>query len=391
MKIKLAIITTHPIQYNAPLFRLLHNQNNISVKVFYTWSQLEKEVKYDPGFGKEITWDIPLIDGYDYCFVNNISTSPGSNHYKGIDNPTLISEVQSWGANAVLVYGWSFKSHFKVIRFFYGKIPVLFRGDSTLLDEKRGLKKIVRKYFLKYVYSHINVAMYAGAANKDYFIAHGIKENQLFFMPHAIDNNRFQKNEFTLKQSLELRQALNIPDDALVFLFAGKLESKKQPNFLAEAFVNIIKKNVYLIIAGSGALEKSLKNDFDKYEEIKFIQFQNQQQMPTLYAACDVFVLPSKGPNETWGLAINEAMAAGKPIIASDACGAACDIVHNNKNGFVFYKYDKKALQTCLRFFCENRDNVKIMGDASLQIIQKYSYKNDCESIEEALIKLGEY
>jgi glycosyltransferase involved in cell wall biosynthesis len=386
---KLAIICTHPIQYNAPLFRLLHERSNISVKVFYTWSQLEKGVKFDPGFGKEIQWDVPLLDGYDYCFVKNVSTTPGSHHYKGINNPTLINEVQSWGANVIFIYGWSFKSHFKAMRFFYGKIPVLFRGDSTLLDEKRGLKKIVRKYFLKYVYSNINIAMYAGSANKDYFIAHGVKEKQLFFMPHAIDNNRFKESEFTKKKTLELRLALNIHHDALVFLFAGKLESKKQPNFLAEAFVELSEKNVYLIIAGSGELEKSLKNDYGKYDSIKFIDFQNQQQMPALYAACDVFVLPSKGPGETWGLAINEAMAAGKAIISSNACGASYDIVHNNKNGFVFEKTNKAALQTCLRFFCENRDTTKVMGEASMHIIKDYSYEKDSSSLQEALQKLG--
>jgi glycosyltransferase involved in cell wall biosynthesis len=387
--IKLAIITTHPIQYNAPLFKLLHERNNISIKVFYTWSQLEKGEKYDPGFGKKIQWDLPLFDEYDYSFVNNVSTKPGSHHYRGIDNPTLINEVQSWGANAILVYGWNFKSHFKAMRFFYGKIPVLFRGDSTLLDEKRGLKKMIRRYFLTYVYSNIDLAMYAGTANKDYFNAYGLKEKQLIFMPHAIDNNRFKENQFTQKKSLELRNKLNISKDALVFLFAGKLEPKKQPDFLAKAFMDITAKGVYLIIAGSGELEEFLKNKYGKHESIKFVEFQNQQQMPTLYAACDVFVLPSKGPGETWGLAINEAMAAGKAIIASNVCGAAYDIIYNNKNGFVFDKNNIEALQTCLRFFCENRDNVKIMGKVSLHIINEYSYQMGCVALEDALIKLS--
>jgi glycosyltransferase involved in cell wall biosynthesis len=384
---KLAIITTHPIQYNAPLFRLLQERNNIAIKVFYTWSQSESGIKFDPGFGKEIQWDIPLLDGYEYCFVNNISTSPGSHHYKGINNPTLISEVQSWEADAVFVYGWSFQSHIKAMRFFYGKIPVLFRGDSTLLDKRGVFKKNVRKFFLKYIYSFVDVAMYTGNANKDYFKAHGLKENQLVFMPHAIDNNRFKENEFTQRESAELRKKLNIPKDALVFLFAGKLESKKQPDFLAKAFASISKKNIYLIIAGCGELEKSLKNDYGNYESIKFLDFQNQQQMPILYAACDIFALASKGPGETWGLAINEAMASGKAIIASDACGASYDIVHNNKNGFVFKKSDVEDLQQCLIYFCENKVELKRMGDISLQIITEYSYEKDCISIEAVMQK----
>ncbi len=87
---RLAIITTHPIQYNAPLFKLLSKRNNISIKVFYTWGEAVLQKKYDPGFGKTIEWDIPLLEGYEYTFVENTAKKPGSHHFSGIDNPRLI-------------------------------------------------------------------------------------------------------------------------------------------------------------------------------------------------------------------------------------------------------------------------------------------------------------
>ena len=125
---KLAIITTHPIQYNAPLFKLLTERNKIAVKVFYTWGETVLTDKYDPGFGKIIKWDIPLLAGYEYSFVKNIAAKPGSHHFRGVDNPTLNEEVKAWGADAILVYGWSFKSHLSSMRYFYKKIPVFFSG-----------------------------------------------------------------------------------------------------------------------------------------------------------------------------------------------------------------------------------------------------------------------
>ncbi|MGN6533252.1 MAG: glycosyltransferase family 1 protein, partial [Ginsengibacter sp.] len=85
--IRLAIITTHPIQYNAPLFSLLAKRNTINIKVFYTWGEKVLQDKFDPGFGKNINWDIPLLEGYDFQFVSNISADPGSHHFGGIDNP----------------------------------------------------------------------------------------------------------------------------------------------------------------------------------------------------------------------------------------------------------------------------------------------------------------
>ncbi|MEO6981197.1 MAG: glycosyltransferase family 1 protein, partial [Mucilaginibacter sp.] len=77
---KLAIITTHPIQYYAPIFRLLQQRNNISIKVFYTLGETTAP-KHDPGFGKAVSWDIPLLDGYDFEWLKNVAPTPGSHYF----------------------------------------------------------------------------------------------------------------------------------------------------------------------------------------------------------------------------------------------------------------------------------------------------------------------
>ena len=385
--IKLAIITTHPVQYNAPLFRLLTERKKINIKVFYTWSQTESGVKFDPGFGKTIEWDIPVLDGYAFSFVENISEKPGSHHYKGINNPTLIKEIQEWNADSLLVYGWNFKSNLKAIRFFKNKIPVLFRGDSTLLDEKQGLKKIIRRTVLKYIYSFVDIAMYAGVANKAYFIAHGFREKQLVFMPHAIDNKRFAANEENLLAGKTLKQKLHIPDNALVFLFAGKLDENKNAGLLIDAFNDCNDEESYLLIVGNGSQEENLKNRHKGNKNIGFLDFQNQQQMPALYSASDVFVLPSN--SETWGLAVNEAMAAGKAIILSDACGASYDLVKNMENGFAFKKNNKVSLKACLQYFINHKNKAEVMGQNSLLKIKGYSYCTDCIALESAVAAIN--
>src|SRR3954468_9613942 len=112
-KKKLAIVTTHPIQYNAPLFRLMSEQgSSFSIKVFYTWSQSRESV-FDKEFGRPVEWDIPLLEGYEYAFVDNVSSKPGSHHFKGIVNPTLTKVIGEWEPDAILVYGWSYSSHLK--------------------------------------------------------------------------------------------------------------------------------------------------------------------------------------------------------------------------------------------------------------------------------------
>lgn len=379
---KLAIITTHPIQYNAPFFKMLAERKNIAVMVFYTWSQSEKQEKYDPGFKQNVEWDIPLLEGYPYCFVNNTSSNQGSHHFKGIINPTLIQEIKDWNANAVLVYGWSFKSHLQVLQYFKNIVPVLFRGDSTLLDEQQGIKKLLRKIWLKYIYRKIDYAMYVGNANKKYFLAHGVNENQLIFMPHAIDNNRFSCSEKIIQKSKAIKASLGIADDGLVFLFVGKLEQKKQPLLLLDAFKQL-NSNAHLIFVGSGALEEYLKTNAANNLNVHFLGFRNQGDMPIMYALCDVFVLPSSGPGETWGLSINEAMASGKAVLASDACGAVYDLLF--ENGFIFKKKNATDFLEKLKSF--NTENVITYGNRSSKNISNYTFLNQCLAIENLLIK----
>ncbi len=141
---RIAIITTHPIQYYAPFFRLLSERRMVKPMVFYTWSQAIEGFE-DADFGKEVKWDIPLLEGYEWEAVENVSKAPNSKNWSGIDCPELIARIKVFQADAVLIFGWNLKSHYNAMRYFKGKIPVWFAGDSTLLNEKAGLRKIARK------------------------------------------------------------------------------------------------------------------------------------------------------------------------------------------------------------------------------------------------------
>ena len=365
---RLAIVTTHPIQYNAPWFKLLGEVEGITVKVFYTWDT--KAAKFDPGFGKVIEWDLPLLDGYEYSFVTNVAADKGSHHFKGIDNPTLNNDIENWKADSVLVFGWAYKSHLACLKYFKNKIPILFRGDSTLLDEKPGLKKIIRRVFLKYIYSHVDYALYVGENNKQYFLAHGLKENQLVFAPHAVDNDRFGSNNHdakvkTKKNDLQLENCFTI-------LFAGKLEHKKNPEFLIKLANKLTDTQYRFLIVGNGEMEQSLKESTANEKRIIFLDFQNQQEMPVVYRLCDVFVLPSRGPQETWGLAINEAMACGKPIITTYKTGCAPDLIKGN--GLIIDPDDVDGAVEYIYKLSSDRKYYSQQSDVSKKIISSYSY-----------------
>ncbi len=378
---KLAIIITHPIQYYSPLFKLLSERNKIQIKVFYTWEQSQEKV-FDEKFGKEIKWDIPLLDGYDYTFVKNISKNPSSGTFKGVVNPTLISEIENWKADAILVFGWNHQSHFKAMRYFKGKTPVYFRGDSTLIDEVRSFKIILRRVWLKYVYQFTDFAFFVGENNKKYFIKHGLTKKQLLFAPHAIDNERFYSNTAeNIEKAKQLRNKLNISENDKIFLFVGKFEPKKNPLLLIEA-AKYYPQYKFLFV-GNGELETQMKEQAG--ENVVFLPFQNQTQMPIIYNLCNVYVLPSQGRGETWGLAVNEAMACEKAILVSDKVGCAVNLVENNENGFIFKSNNIEDLKEKIILFENNYAN---FGKKSLEMIEKWSFEEIAKAIEKQLIIL---
>ena len=390
MNKKLAIVTTHPIQYNAPWFKLLYSLGIIDIMVFYTWGEAGATKKFDPGFGKSLMWDLPLLEGYPYRYVLNVSPNPGSHSKNGIVNPTLINEIEQLGANAILIFGWNFISHFSAMKYFHGKIPVIFRGDSTLLDENFRLKKFIRRLYLTYVYKNIDFALYTGTNNKQYFLSNQLKEEQLIYAPHAIDNDRFSepKDDYLLK-STQVRRSLGFDDDDIVLLFAGKFETKKNPFYLVELLKKNLHKKLKLLFVGNGHLEMALKKATSNDKRIVFLDFQNQLQMPVIYRVADMLVLPSIGPGETWGLALNEAMACEKAVAASVYVGGAVDLIQQHYNGIILNPNSTKELDQLIEKVLYNNSVLTQMGINSKNKIQSFCFSQITTSIINLINRLS--
>lgn len=388
METRLAIVSTHPIQYYAPLFRRLAGAQDLHPHVFYGWERGAQSA-YDHGFERSVEWDVPLLEGYEYTFIPNTSGDPGTHHFRGLVNPSLIPKIEEWDPDALLVFGWGWQSHLRALIHFHGRVPVFFRGDSTLLDEKPGLRQMGRRAWLWWVYRHVDRALYVGSNNRDYFKAHGLDDKQLRWVPHAIENDRFADPEGTYAQeATTLREDLGIPASDPVVLFAGKLERKKAPDVLLEAFLALDNENAHFVVAGEGPMESKLRDRAGGRTRIHFIGFQNQSRMPVVYRLGDVYVLPSRGPGETWGLAVNEAMACGRPVIVSDRVGCAPDLVEEGTNGYVVPAEDVSALRRALTKTLDHPEHRTSMGRQSARRIADWSIENAATRIETAVCEV---
>jgi glycosyltransferase involved in cell wall biosynthesis len=385
-KTKLAIISSHPIQYYAPWFRYLSNDPDLQIKVFYLWD-FGVTKKLDDGFQQVLQWDIPLLDGYEYEFVPNISAEPGVRHFWGLQNPSLISQVRAYNPDAVLLMNYNYASIYNFLwNWNSSKIPLLFRGDSHRLLKPTGIKAWARQQFITQIYRRFAACLYVGKANYEYFQYHGVPSNKLFFSTHAVDNNRFFSQAAHAKEQVIIwKQELGIPSDHAVIVFAGKFETKKRPLDLLQAFLSANLSQVSLLFVGGGNLEADLKTAAAQQTNIYFAPFQNQTLMPRTYAMADLFVLPSYGTSETWGLAINEAMCLSRPVIVSSHVGCAQDLIYPQRNGLVFPAGDVSALADSLQEAFSDRQRLRQWGEESQKIVSQYSYIQASQGIKQAL------
>ncbi len=419
------------------------------MKVFYLWDFGVKEAR-DRTFGTTFKWDIPLLDGYDSEFIRNRSTDPGTHHFRGLDNPGAPQAVADWKPDAVLLFGYAYVTQLRLIfSRRLAKIPFYFRGDSHELCPVSGWKSKMSRGVRSLLFRRFAGFFAVGEANAGYFRACGVAGSKIHRVPHCVDNARFQATAAQAEiDAIEWKRKLGIPAQAPVVLFAGKLEDKKRPLDLLDAFSSLMAvaggtgaaysayllngaqeatatiareeqreeqseeqigeaslpqpaprliphadappRQPVLLFVGSGPLEPELRKraGADLGRSVFFAPFQNQTAMPMVYASGDLLVLPSHGRGETWGLAVNEAMNMGRPAIVSSHVGCGPDLILPGKTGWIFRAGDQDELKSVLAEALSDLVRLKAMGQQARDHIANYSYERATDSLIAVIKKI---
>jgi glycosyltransferase involved in cell wall biosynthesis len=387
-KYKIGILATHPIQYYVPWYRELARYPEVELEVFYCQAQTP-EGQARAGFGVSFEWDIPLLAGYNYRFLNNKSRHPNVYTFWGSNTPE-IKEIISRGAyDAFIVQGWYVLSFWQaIIACWKTGAPLFVRGDSNLELCTSVIKKGIKYLFYRWFIPKFDAYLVVGKRNEEYYLHYGARRAKMFFSPHCVDNDYFSHSCDILKpQREQLRQRLGLPADALVFLFVGKLIARKRPEDFLGALELAASKaaNIYGLIVGDGPLRSELEAFSTKHNlPVVFAGFVNQRSLPEAYAASDCLVLTSKY-RETWGLVVNEAMASKLPVIVSNEAGCQPDLVYPGSTGEAFPSGDTKRLVDIFIDFASRRAHLEEMGKKSFQLIQRYSAGQAAKAVLAAL------
>lgn len=386
---RLAIVLSHPVQYYSPWFQWLAARTKLPFRVFYLWDFGVTEQR-DPQFGKTIKWDLDLLSGYESEFVPNVARDPGTHHFGGLDNPELTTRLAAWKPEALLLFGYNWRSHLRALWWAHThRVPVLLRGDSHLLG--RGRPALLRRAALGLLFRQFAGFVSVGRANHDYFRAFGVPESKIHFAPHSVNAARFPAGDAaTRAAAARLRTDLRL-DGRRVVLFAGKFHERKQPLELLRAFHTVASRDDGLVFVGDGPARGELERlaESRRDRSVRFLPFANQTEMPSRYLAADIFALPSRGFYETWGLAVNEAMHLGLPCLVSDLVGCQQDLVTPGETGWVFRAQDQSALAEQLRIALRTpAAQLERMSEAACARAAGYTYEQTTAGVLTALAAL---
>ena len=390
-KYRIAYLVTHPIQYQAPLLRLIAAQSDIDLTVFFQ-SDMSLKAYADRGFGQSVKWDVPLVDGYKHEFLPGIWRRGAVTAQRPI-NWGFTSRLTRARFDALWVHGYARWVNWMAILCAKARgLAVLVRDEATLFSTERSfMRRQAKRVFFPVLSSVGDGFLAIGSANRDYYLAHGVPIQRIFNMPYCVDNEFFATRAEEAEGLVsQLRSDLRIETGQPVILYASKFEPRKRPGDLLLAYEQVIARSdagsmPQLVFVGDGELRSSLEAEVRQkgLSAVKFLGFRNQSELPKFYALCDVFVLPST--DEPWGLVVNEVMATGKPVVVSNQVGCARDLVHSGKNGFIFPAGNVDALATSLMRVLGNRDEAARMGRASREIMVNWSFAEDIEGLRLAL------
>lgn len=394
-RVRLAYLVSHPIQYQAPLLRRIALEPEIDLTVLFG-SGFSVHGYKDEGFGVEVAWDTPLLDGYSSEFLpcwrdtGQVSaTSPISRGiYRRLQNPD-----GSAAFDALWVHGYaSINSLQAILAANALGIPVLLRAESWLADRARTRGKLAAKaIFFRLLADGIAAVLPIGTMNSLYWTHYLGSRVPQFLMPYAVDNDYFADRAKAARlNELELRSELHLDAERPVILFASKLQQRKHADHLLEAYSRFISEvsapgRPYLVIVGDGEQRSALQELAAalKLDDVRFAGFRNQSELPRFFQLADVFVLPSR--HEPWGLIVNEAMAAGCPVIVSTDVGSHADLVTDGVEGYVFPCGDIAALAAALRNVFASPGKPERMGDLARQRISLWTFEHDVQGLRAAL------
>lgn len=257
-------------------------------------------------------------------------------------------------------------------------VPVVHSSDANALDElpPRSVRQLVRSRILHLILEQMSGYMPMGVAGRAFYDMHGNRSLPHFPFPYEPDYGLVRDSDPIAAR--RFAEAHGLHPGRRRFLYSGRLVAVKRVDVLIDAFASIAGacEDWDLVIAGRGPLESKLRRAVPASLEkrVRFLGFLQMDELRFAYACSHALVHPSE--REPWGLVINEAVAAGLAVIATDVTGAALELVRPGTNGLLVRPRDPIALARAMSIVARP-GTAEVMGASSLEVLSQWQRASD--------------
>ena len=315
-----------------------------------------------------------LPDQYSYellfdTYIEQVSTSAKSR--------ALVSRMRAYGPDVLLLTGYYDPAQLILMAIAkLSGIKVIIQTESTPVDLVRSGP---REWLKRRIIAQANGFFCFGTPQAQYLMQLGARPEQILVKNNAVVDNAKLRQVYEQAFPMRFANQRELGLKPANFVYVGRLAPEKNLTVLLDAFHQARQQAAEstdwgLLLLGDGDQKTVLQTQIERLhlqEFVKILPNQPWYRVPETLALADVLVLPSL--SEPWGLVVNEAMACGMPVVVSDRCGCATDLVKNGQNGYVFDPLRPDELVKSLLNFMDGQADPKAMGRISAEIIAGFT------------------
>lgn len=253
------------------------------------------------------------------------------------------------------------------------KIPFIISSDGGFVKENENRIKFKLKHFM---ISSANYWLSTGNFTNEYFIHYGANSDRIYKYPFtSVKEDNIISNKNLIEEKNKYKNIIELKSNAKMVLYVGQFINRKGIDILIKATSNF--DNNIVVYAIGGKLTEEYKSLINKLniKNIKFIDFMEKEKLLNYYKAADLFIFPTR--NDIWGLVVNEALAAGVPVITSKNCGAGIELIKNDYNGFLINDNENnEEYANKINEYCNNEELLQTMSNNCLNTIKDYTIEN---------------
>src|SRR5262245_10962821 len=218
------------------------------------------EARFDPGFGKFLSWDIDLLSGYESEFLDNSRGQRLDSFWSLRLKPGFGNTLRAMGAEVLWIQGWQVAAYWQaVLEARKAGTEIWLRGETNTRSNAGRVGRQFKRRLLRQLLRRVDRFLYIGEANRQFYLEQGVTNEQLAAAPYCVDNVRFVDAAAAIRpQRDRIRKEWGIPAEAFCLLFVGKFVPKKRPFDLIEATRRLQHalpgKKIHLLWVGTGEL-----------------------------------------------------------------------------------------------------------------------------------------